>query len=68
MSRPQRPEPFAAERELAHQLDESRIVDVVPDRASQRSDETLGSLRPVLVERLLLRVQEQRAQAVLARP
>jgi hypothetical protein len=65
VARPESAEAFAGEGELAHQFDESRVVDVVADGLSEGGDEPFCRPRPVLLERLLLRIEQQRPETVV---
>ena len=67
VARPQSPEPLARQGELARQFHESRAVDVVADGLSEGGDESFRGARPVLLERLLLGIEEQRPEPVVPR-
>src|SRR5690349_17218920 len=63
---PQPAETRAGQGQLAGELDEARVVDVVADRLAQVGDEAFGDVLPLRVPGLLGRVEEQVAHLVAA--
>jgi hypothetical protein len=65
VARPQSSEPLARQGELAHQFHKARVVDIVADGLPEGGDEPFRGARPVLLERLLLGIEEQRPKPVV---